>query len=215
MKIKAVIFDLDGTLLNTLEDLCDSVNYALAACSMPQRTLEQVRSFVGNGVRRLVERSVPATASARQTQSCFEVFREHYKTNSRNKTAPYAGVLEMLDEVKGAGIKAAVVTNKSHAEAAALCSEIFGDRLCFTVGAREGFALKPEPDAVLYAMSELGVDGSEAIYVGDSEVDALTAHNSGLAFVGVSWGFRERKILEQNNAEYIIDFPYQLIEIIA
>lgn len=215
MKIKAIVFDLDGTLLNTLEDLCDSVNYALDACSMPERTLDQVRTFVGNGVRRLVERSVPATATAEQTDRCFEVFREHYKTNSRNKTAPYDGVLEMLDEVKKAGIKAAVVTNKSHAEAAALCGEIFGDRLSFTVGAREGIALKPAPDAVLFALNELGVDGSEAVYVGDSEVDALTAHNSGLAFIGVSWGFRARKVLEENNANRIIDFPRQLIEIIA
>lgn len=193
---KAVVFDLDGTLLNTLEDLTDSTNYALRTCTFPERTLEEVRRFVGNGIRKLIERAVPADAPKEKTDECFAAFCEHYKKNMENKTAEYVGVSEMLSTLYAAGYKMAIVTNKADFAAQALCADLFGKYVKTVVGSVESRPNKPAPDGVYYALEQMGVSKAEAVFVGDSEVDIETAHNAGIDAVGVLWGFRDLADLE-------------------
>lgn len=215
MKYNAVIFDLDGTLLNTLADLRDSVNYALAQCGFAPRSLEEIRCFVGNGTKRLVKLSVPEGTAESEFESCYELFKAHYAHNYRNKTAPYDGVCDLLSEIGKMGVKIAVVSNKPDAQTKLLCEENFAPFVEAAFGARDGIALKPSSDIVRLALEHLGVSENEAIFVGDSEVDAATAHNSRLPFVGVTWGFRPREVLRDNNAEFIIEKPRELLEIIV
>ncbi len=215
LKYEAVIFDLDGTLLNTLDDLRDSVNYALDRCGYAQRGLDEIRDFVGNGTKQLLLLSLPPKTPDTEFERCFGIFKEHYAQNSRNKTAPYPGITELLRQVKEAGIKTAVVSNKPDFQTNLLCEEYFGGLYGIAVGARDGVRLKPAPDSVLDSLERLGVPADRAIYVGDSDVDAKTAHNSNLPFAGVTWGFRSREVLEANNADYIAENPRELAEIIV
>lgn len=187
---KAVVFDLDGTLLNTLDDLCDSTNAALAQCGFPKRSLEEVRRFVGNGIRKLIARAVPATASEAQLEECFAFFCEHYKKNMENKTAEYDGVSEMLTALVAAGYKLAIVTNKADFAAQQLCGKLFGNYVKTVVGSVETRPNKPAPDGVWYALEQMGVSAQEAVFVGDSEVDMQTAQNADVDAIGVLWGFR-------------------------
>lgn len=214
-KYDTVIFDLDGTLLNTLEDLADSVNCALALYDFPPRTIAEVRNFVGNGVARLMALSIPDGTDNSYYQNCFEEFRRHYAANSQNKTEVYDGITALLRELDRAGYKLAVVSNKFDAAVKDLCSVFFGSVIKVAVGESDGVLRKPAPDAVFKALDELGSSAARAVYVGDSEVDAETAQNAGLAFVGVTWGFRDRAVLEQKGAEYIIDKPCELLKILS
>lgn len=214
MKIDGIVFDLDGTLIDTLEDLMDSVNFALAKYDFPPRNLDEIRSFVGNGVKRLVYLSVPEGTSEEISEKCLNVFKEHYKGNSRNKTAPYAGINEMLEKVKEKGYKTAVVTNKIQDAAIEIIRSFFGDKIDVIIGQVDGVAQKPEPDGVWLALEKLGVSKENAVYVGDSEVDCMTAHNAGIPCIGVTWGFRDRSVLEEHKAEFIIDKPEELFAVI-
>lgn len=193
---KAVVFDLDGTLLNTLEDLTDSTNYALRTCAFPERTLEEVRRFVGNGIRKLIERAVPADAPKEKTDECFTAFCEYYKKNMENKTAEYDGISEMLSALYAAGYKMAIVTNKADFAAQALCAKLFGSYVKTVVGSVDGRPNKPAPDGVYYALEQMGVSKAETVFVGDSEVDIQTANNAEIDAVGVLWGFRDLADLE-------------------
>lgn len=213
MKYEAVIFDLDGTLVDTLDDLTDSVNFALSSFGFPERNREEVRSFVGNGVRRLVYLSVPEGTDEETSKKCLSVFREHYKNNSRNKTKPYDGINETLEKLCDAGVKTAVVTNKMQAAAKDIVEFYFGDRISLTVGQVDGVAQKPNPDGVLLVIEKLGVKKEKAVYVGDSEVDCLTARNAGVDCIGVTWGFRNKSVLKENGANYIINTPQDLLKI--
>lgn len=214
MKYDAIIFDLDGTLTDTLEDLKNSVNYALSEFGFPKRTLDEVRSFVGNGVKKLIYLSVPEGTSEEITEQCLLVFKEHYKNNSLVKTKPYDRIVPMLESLKKQGVKIAVVTNKMH-EAAADIVRIFFDGLVeVTVGQIDGVAQKPQPDGVYLALKKLGVPKEKAVYVGDSEVDCITAKNAGVPCIGVTWGFRSRHVLTENGADFIIDVPNQMFDCI-
>lgn len=212
MKYDAIVFDLDGTLIDTLEDLKDSVNFALNKFGFPERSLDEIRSFVGNGVKRLVYLSVPEGTDEETSEKCLKIFKEHYKINSRNKTAPYNGIPEMLETVKAAGFKTAVVTNKIQDAAIEIIRSFFGDKIDVIIGQVDGVAQKPEPDGVWLALEKLGADRSKAVYIGDSEVDCMTAHNAGLPCIGVTWGFRSREVLEENKAEFIADSPEQIMD---
>ncbi len=214
MKIEGIVFDLDGTLIDTLDDLMDSVNFALAKYNFPARNLDEIRSFVGNGVKRLVDLSVPEGTSEEIGADCLAIFKEHYKGNSQNKTAPYAGIKEMLAKVKEKGYKTAVVTNKIQDAAIEIIRSFFGDKIDVIIGQIDGVAQKPEPDGVWLALEKLGVSKENAVYVGDSEVDCMTAHNAGIPCIGVTWGFRDRSVLEEHKAEFIIERTEDLFEVL-
>lgn len=211
---KAVIFDLDGTLLNTLEDLHLSVNAALEACGLPLRTLEETRQSVGNGVRLLMGRSVPGGEGNPRFEECFRAFREHYGVHLNDHTRPYDGILDLLERLKGQGFAMAIVSNKPDRAVKELNRDYFKDLIPVAIGEAEdrGVRKKPAPDTVYKAMEELGVGKEDCVYVGDSEVDLETAKNSGIPCISVSWGFRERRLLEDLGAERIADSAEELYE---
>ncbi len=214
-KYDTIIFDLDGTLLNTLEDLTNSVNFSLARYDFPPRTVAEVRKFVGNGVARLMELSVPDGTEHLDLKTCLDEFRSHYTANMQNKTQAYDGIHELLCDLDRAGYKMAVVSNKFDTAVKALCSEYFGRFIKAAVGESEGVLKKPSPDAVFKALEELGSAANQAVYVGDSEVDVETAKKAGLEFIGVTWGFRDRAVLEQKGAEFVIDKPCELLKVLS
>jgi phosphoglycolate phosphatase len=213
-KIKAVVFDLDGTLLNTLDDLAAAVNHALDAHGMPTRTVDEVRRFVGNGVAKLIERAVPAGTDAATQQAVFDTFRAYYVEHSLDTTAPYDGILPALARLKTAGIAMAVVSNKLEEATAALCQHFFGDLIAIAIGDVPDRPRKPAPDGTLAALARLGVTPDEAIFVGDADTDVLTAKNTGLPCLGVTWGFRDADILRAAGATHLIDTPVQLADYI-
>lgn len=210
-----IIFDLDGTLLNTLDDLADSTNYSLRKCGFPERSIDEIRSFVGNGVRLLIERAVPENTPEKDTDACFGIFTAHYDKNMENKTRPYDGIIEMLALVKQNGFKTAVVSNKYDSAVKKLVSERFGGFIDAAVGESGTVRKKPAPDGVDYALACLKSERQNAVYVGDSDVDALTARNSRMRFIGVTWGFRDRALLESMGADCVIDRPAQIFAAIG
>ena len=199
-----VLFDLDGTLLDTLEDLADSVNYALAQHGHPLRTLEQIRTFVGNGAAMLAKLATPEGEDYEQV---LRTFQAHYKTHCQVKTGPYAGVLDALREIR-AEYPVAVVSNKPDPAVKALCNDYFGG--VFTLGERADCPRKPAPDMLYKAMEHLGVD--KAVYIGDSEVDVLTAKNAGMPCISVLWGFRNEEEIRENGGNIFCNDPKQLPE---
>lgn len=215
MNIKAVIWDLDGTLLNTLDDLAASVNAALAMNGMPLRSTEEVRAFVGNGIRRLMVRAVPGGEANPAFDKALEDFTRHYGAHSRDRTQPYDGILEMLDQLSAAGVKHAIVSNKIDFAVKELSRAYFGERMCAAIGDDPSRARKPAPDSVLAAMREMGVTAQETVYVGDSDVDVLTARNAGVPCVAVLWGFRDEACLRAAGAGQLARTPEELREIIG
>ena len=211
MDIKAVIWDLDGTLLDTLGDLAASTYAALAQCGLPARTTDEVRRFVGNGVRKLIERAVPAGTDEATVQRVYDAFVAHYGAHSRDTTRPYDGVIEMLDTLAAQGIRLAIVSNKIDFAVKALSRAYFGDRMQVDGDAPER-RRKPAPDSVLEAMRQMGVHREETVYVGDSDVDVLTARNAGVVCCAVSWGFRSEESLREAGAEHIAATPQALLE---
>ena len=209
------IFDLDGTLLDTLDDLAASVNYALRTHGMPGHSTDDVRRFVGNGVRKLMERAVPDGADNPLFEEAFATFRQHYMTHSLDTTRPYKGVPETLAALKARGCRLAVVSNKMMAATQSLCSHFFPDTIEVAIGEHEteGIRKKPAPDTVIAALDALGVGKERAVYVGDSDVDIQTARNSGLPCISVLWGFRDRDFLKQHGAESFISTPSELIDV--
>ena len=211
MRPELAIFDLDGTILDTLGDLRDSVNFALSKNGLQPRTTEEIRAFVGNGIRLLVERAVPENTDRAIIDTCFGDFKAHYKLNSANLTKPYDGIPQVLSELKSTGIKLAVVSNKADFAVQELVESYFPDTFDFVVGEREGVRRKPCPDSVYAAMEYFGVNKNNTVYIGDSEVDVETARNSGIPCVAVTWGFRDRCVLAQLKPAYIIDNVNDLI----
>jgi phosphoglycolate phosphatase len=214
-KYDTVIFDMDGTLLDTLEDLTDSVNFALARHGFPCRKKEEIRSFVGNGVARLMELAIPDGVDNLHFEKCLEDFRSHYSENMQNKTGAYKGIMALLGQLSEEGYKIAVVSNKFDKAVKELSQSYFGEYIKVAIGESKNIAKKPAPDTVFKALEELGSTAEKSVYVGDSEVDVKTAKNSGLVCVGVTWGFRDREVLEQKGADYIIDMPQELLNIVA
>ena len=208
--IKTVIFDLDGTLLNTLLDLKESTNYALRQFGYPERTLEEIRYFVGNGVRKLIERAVPENCE--NVEECLDVFKKHYEKNMYNNTVSYNYIETMLKTLKLEGIKLGVVSNKFDLAVKELCKKYYDGLVDIAIGQGGDVLPKPLPFGVYKAMKELGADKASTIYVGDSEVDVQTAQNANIPCIGVTWGFRGRAYLD--GADYIIDDPCEIINIV-
>lgn len=213
-KFDTVIFDLDGTLLNTLEDLTDSVNYAMKLYGFPCKTIEEVRCFVGNGVGQLMKLCIPNGDNNPQYEKCLSDFRDYYSQNMQNKTDAYTGIRELLEELSRKNYKIGIVSNKFDSGVKELNEIYFRQYIKVAIGESENISRKPAPDTVFKALKELGSTTDKAIYVGDSEVDVLTAKNAGVICVGVTWGFRGREVLKASGAEYIIDEPQELLKII-
>lgn len=201
MRKQLVIFDLDGTLLDTLDDLADAVNWALKQEQLPRRTREEVRAFVGNGIRNLIERAVPAGTEAAQTDRVFAGFKARYAGHCADKTRPYPGILELLARLRAEGIRTAVVSNKADFVVQTLCRDYFPGLVDCAVGERAGIPKKPAPDSVQEVLRALEIPREQAVYVGDSDVDVVTARNAGMDGILVLWGFRDRQTLERAGAK--------------
>ena len=206
------IFDLDGTLLSTLGDLAASCNYALRTNGLPERTVDEVRQFVGNGVKKLMERAIPGGLDNDKFDKTYADFRQHYMQHNLDTTKPYDGVMEMLEELRKRGKKVAVVSNKFHAATQELCRHFFGDLVPVAIGEREDIRKKPAPDTVLEAMRQLGVTAERAVYIGDSDVDIDTACNSGMPCISVLWGFRDKEFLLEHGATTLVSTPEEILE---
>ena len=206
-KYKTYIFDLDGTLLSTLADLAASTNYALRTHHMPERSLDEVRRFVGNGVKKLMERAIPDGLNNPLFEETFTTFRQHYMQHNLDTTQPYPGIMQLLEQLKAEGKNIAVVSNKFYAATRELCRHFFGDLVPVAIGEREDIRKKPAPDTVIEALRELGVDKEGAVYIGDSDVDIMTAKNSGMPCVSVLWGFRDKEFLLEHGATTHISQP--------
>ncbi len=215
MMAQTYIFDLDGTLLDTLADLAASVNYALRTHHMPEHSLDDVRRFVGNGVRLLMIRAVPDGEQNPQFEAAFQTFREHYMAHSLDTTHPYDGIPELLAELKARGKRLAVVSNKFYAATQELCRHFFPDTIEVAIGEHEaeGIKKKPAPDTVIEALRQLGVTKENAVYVGDSDVDIATARNSGLPCISVLWGFRDRNFLTEKGATTFVEAPSDILDL--
>lgn len=210
-----IIFDLDGTLLNTLNDLAASTNYALHQSGMPERTIEEVRRFVGNGVRKLIERAVPEGEDNPLFEETFATFKRHYMEHNMDTTCPYEGVGKMLRQLRQQGKRLAVVSNKFCTATEELVAHFFPE-IEVAIGENEagGIKKKPAPDTVMEALRRLGVDKTGAVYVGDSDVDLMTARNSGLPCISVLWGFRDKEFLLQHGATTFIEKPEELSSVV-
>ena len=206
-KYKTYIFDLDGTLLSTLADLAASTNYALRTHHMPERSLDEVRRFVGNGVKKLMERAIPDGLNNPLFEETFATFRQHYMQHNLDTTQPYPGIMQLLEQLKAEGKNIAVVSNKFYAATRELCRHFFGDLVPVAIGEREDIRKKPAPDTVIEALRELGVDKEGAVYIGDSDVDIMAAKNSGMPCVSVLWGFRDKEFLLEHGATTLISQP--------
>ena len=208
------IFDLDGTILNTLEDLADSTNYALKTCGYPERTMDEVRQFVGNGIRKLMERAVPEGTPVEEIDRVHETFTAHYKVHCADKTRPYDGIMELLQNLKKDGCKLAVVSNKADYGVQELCKQYFDGVFDFAVGEREGIRKKPAPDSVNEVLKTLGCSRDRAVYIGDSDVDIQTAANAQMDHIIVEWGFRDVPFLIAKGAKVLVEKPEEILEIV-
>ena len=210
-KYKAVIFDLDGTLLDTLKDLQEGTNYALRVNGMPERTLDEIRRFVGSGARKLIERVIPGHEKEGVFEKVMEDFNFYYKEHCKDHTQPYPGIAELLHELKQNGYALGVVSNKPDFAVQELIPDYFPDTFASVTGERKGVAKKPAPDLIWEAVKKLNVAKDEAVYVGDSEVDLEAANNAGLPCISVAWGFKGREFLERHNAAIIVESPEEIM----
>lgn len=210
----AVIFDLDGTLLDTLEDLMNSVNHALTLMNMPQRSLDEIRHFVGNGVQRLIELAVPEGTEEKVTDRVFDLFKKHYAVHCNDKTGLYPGIQELLAILRDQGFLMAIVSNKLQEGVDALSEQYFAPYTQVAIGARDGILKKPEPDTVIEALRLLGISKEQAVYVGDSEVDIATADNVGMDCITVEWGFRTRAEQEAAGGKIFVSEPDEIVPLL-
>ena len=209
-----VIFDLDGTLLNTLEDLADAVNFVMRSNRYPERTIEEVRCFVGNGIRRLMEQAVPKHVIGEEFERVFEEFKNYYTEHCQIKTCAYEGIMSLLSCLYEKRYAMAIVSNKNHAAVCELNDIYFKEYITVAIGQKDGIRKKPAPDTVIQALKELGKDKEKAIYVGDSEVDFATAKNSGMDCALVTWGFRKVEELAEFSPTAFIDKPEELLGVL-
>ena len=213
---RCIIFDLDGTLLNTLCDLAAAVNHSLLLHGLPSRTQDEVRSFIGDGVAKLIERAVPTETPADVTAAVLADFKTYYAEHCEDLTSPYPDILPLLYELKKHGILTGIVSNKFDAAVKALSAHYFQDLIDVAVGEREaeGIRKKPAPDTLWMAMKELGVSPTETLYVGDADTDILTAKAAGVECASVTWGFRDRDFLVSHGANLLVDTPHALLSLI-
>ena len=214
MYYKTVIFDLDGTLLNTLDDLAAATNYALAQHGLPLRTTEEVRWFVGNGIRKLIERAVPEGTAQTEQEAVYATFNEYYKLHCNDNTQAYDGVMELLDALRNAGCRTAIVSNKADYAVQELARQYFADKLDAARGERSGIAKKPAPDMVFAVMQRLDAKKETTVYVGDSDTDLETARNAGVECIGACWGFRGREFLLAHGAKLLAAAPQDVLTLL-
>lgn len=214
MKYKGVIFDLDGTILDTLEDLTDAVNFVLRDNKYPEHDIDDVRKFVGNGIHKLIERAVPVGVSLEKIDQIFCDFKAYYNEHCDVKTRPYTGIIKLLQTLKQEEIKIAVLSNKADDAVQILCEKYFTNQFDFVAGEKKGIPRKPNPEALYSMAKDMDLKMSELVYVGDSEVDIMTAQNAGMDCVIVDWGFRERKFLQESGARCIVSTINELLQII-
>lgn len=214
MKIKLAIFDMDGTILETLEDIAGAVNYVLKKNNLPERTLAEVRQFVGNGIHKLIERAVPAGSSLELIEKAYEEFKSYYKTHSAIKTKPYDGIVDMMKALRAAGVRIAVNSNKADFAVQDLCRDFFPGLIDAAIGDRDGHEKKPSPQAVHEIMNKFNVKREETVFIGDSDVDIQTAKNAGVASIAVTWGFRDIEFLKKNGASVLAEIPAQITDYI-
>ena len=204
------IFDLDGTLLDSLTDLAISSNYALRMNNMPERSLDEVRHFVGNGVKKLMERAIPDGLQNPAFEKTYNDFRQHYLVHNLDNTKPYPGIVSLLQRLHSEGKNIAVVSNKFYAATQNLVKHFFGEYVTVAIGERENIRKKPAPDTVIEALRQLGASASGAVYIGDSDVDVMTARNSGMPCISVLWGFRDKEFLKENGATTFVTAPDEI-----
>lgn len=209
------IFDLDGTLLDTLDDLYNAVNFALGEFAFPLRSKDEVRRFIGNGVKKLIERATPDGTSCEVNEACLQVFREYYLRHMRDCTLPFDGVTELLSALRHKGIKTVVVSNKLHEAVKELCEDYFPGLIDVAIGVSCEEERKPNPVNVLKALDSFGETDSTAIYIGDSAVDVQTAHNASLRCIGVTWGFRTKEDLLCAGCEFTADNTDEVFRLIS
>lgn len=212
--IKYIIFDMDGTLLDSLKDLQNTLNHCFRKVGFPERNYEEVRSFVGNGLRKLIERAVPQGITDEKVDEILARFKEYYMVHCADFTAPYEGIMDMLAKLKEAGYKMAIVSNKADEVLKVLSRQFFGDYIDVAIGERAGMNKKPAPDLVWLAMEQLGATKENTVYVGDSEVDYQTAVNSELKGISVLWGFRDKDFLEECGAKCFANEPIDVVKIL-
>ena len=213
--VRHFIFDLDGTLLDTLCDLATSVNYAMEQCHYPTHSIDKVRMMVGNGVATLIKRAVPSGTSEEDTAHALDIFKKHYMEHGEDTTRPYDGIIELLSALKQQGKQIAVVSNKFDAATKALCDKYFPNLIDIALGENEaeGIRKKPAPDMVLKAMKQLHATPDECVYIGDSDVDFHTAQNAGIPCISVLWGFRTKEFLQSHGATVFVEKPEEIAQL--
>ncbi|MBP5553576.1 MAG: HAD-IA family hydrolase [Lachnospiraceae bacterium] len=214
MKYELAVFDMDGTILNTLDDLTDATNHALRTFGYPEHSIEEVRFFVGNGIAKLIERATPDGISEEEREKVRAEFMTYYKVHSADKTGPYPGITDLIKRLRAAGVKTAVVSNKPDPAVRDLCKTYYDGLFDAAVGDMEGQAVKPAPDMCLKVFKELGIGPETSVYIGDSDTDIMTARNAGLDEILVSWGFRGRQFLTEHGAKTICDTPDEVYDVI-
>ena len=215
MKYKLAIFDMDGTILNTLNDLADSMNHCLQVNGLPERSLQEIRTFLGNGIHWLVECSVPEGTDAETLEKVYQTFLVYYKDHCAVKTQAYEGIPQVLQSLRRAGVLTAVVSNKADYAVKILCEDYFDGMLDFSVGELEGRRRKPYPDSVNAVLEKFRIAKEDTVYIGDSEVDFQTAQNAGLDVIMVGWGFRDEEFLKERGASFVIHDPQEILELIG
>ena len=214
MRYRLAVFDMDGTILDTLDDIRDAANHVLKEAGLPERNVDEIRAAVGNGVFRLFRMSVPEDTSDAVCEELVTAFGPYYRAHSNDKTRAYEGVSELLRDLKKAGVTLAVVSNKPDAAVTPLCDLYFPGLFDLSIGERDDIARKPAPDMVAYALRTLGFEKKDAVYIGDSEVDVQTAGNAGLDLIAVDWGFRSHAQLKEAGAETIVSTPGDVLHLI-
>ena len=210
MKYKLIIFDCDGTLLYTLDDLTEAVNYANETLGLKTYTSNDLIKFVGNGIGALIKEAI-GEKNLNMYDKAMELFKEHYSVHFADKTIPYSGILEILRELKNNGYLLALVSNKNKQYLRLLYNKYFSEDITICIGESEDLRKKPAPDMVEFVLNDLNISKSDVVYVGDSEVDMQTAQNSGVDFIAVSWGYRTKEFLMKCGAKTIIDTPHQIL----
>ncbi len=213
-KINTVIFDMDGTVLNTLDDLTDSVNHVFLQFGLPERTKEDYRKYFGNGIKYAMKCAAPAETPEQLFDSMVPVFREYYNEHCLDKTAPYEGIMELMKALHDKGYKMAIVSNKIDTAVKELKERFFSKYVSVAIGEKPGIKRKPAADTVISALSELGSSREEAVYIGDSEVDLQTAKNAGIPCIAVLWGFRDKDMLLKNGAAVFAATPPEVMDIL-
>lgn len=212
--VKGIIFDMDGTILNTIDDVVASVNYAMRHFNLPEKTVQEVKDGIGRGAINLIEDVVPKGTSEADIYKIYEVYQTYYDQHTNDFTAPYEGILDLLKTLKNNGYKLAVVSNKYRYLVEALNHDIFKDYFDISMGEMDGVPIKPAPDMIHIALKEMNLSKDEVIFIGDSDVDMMTATNANIKSIGVTWGYRSKEVLIKHKANYIIDQPKDIIKII-